>query len=260
MPTIRAKVEKAQSVFPCKPNRDDADGIKWPAISDGWLQKLQARHGLKLRGVQCEAASASKKVVEEGREALRTVTAQYIFNMEESTFSYCAVPATTVSKALISGRKAVKKRLTAALTTYEDSSSKVPLLFVGTSKQPCCFGNCSAALLGVDYTYSRKTWGTTGLNRALRFLPDYFNDKMRDENRRTYSFSRTMLRRAEFLSRSRTSLCTSYRLTRQLTSNSKTLKLSKRSRASSSTFERLALLTNSTSYWSAMAKSQARRS
>nr|CCA17191.1 AlNc14C31G2892 [Albugo laibachii Nc14] len=68
-------------------------------LSDGWLQKLQGRHGLKPRRVQGKATSERAADVDEGRPALRIIISKYSprnnFNIDESAYFYCMVPSTS---------------------------------------------------------------------------------------------------------------------------------------------------------------------
>lgn len=182
--TIRAKAEKIRTVLLLTPSHRDDDRLKSLRFSDGWIQKLQKRHDIKPRRVHGEAASASALVVAEGRAALKALTSQYkpqdIFNMDESAYFYCTAATASVSRKSIAGRKKVKKRLTVALTTNADGSTRLPLLFVGTARQPRCFGGRSATELGVEYTSSAKGWMTTTL--FCGWL-EKFNERMKNEER-----------------------------------------------------------------------------
>lgn len=184
--TIRAKAEKIRAALMLAPAYVSDQRLESLIFSNGWIQKLLQRHGMKARRVHGEAASARLKDVEDGRAELRAVTSEYsprdIFNLDESAYFYCMAPSTTVSKDSMSGRKKLKKRLTVAIAANADGSCKLPLLFVGTARQPRCFGKSTASELGVDYTSSAKGWMTSAL---FRVWLEHFNEKMRAEGRQT---------------------------------------------------------------------------
>ena len=75
----------------------------------------------------------------------------------------------------------VKKHLTVAIACNVDGSTKLSLLFVGSSRQPQCFSRKSASELGVDYASTAKAWMPTQLFQSWVCG---FSDKMREEGRR----------------------------------------------------------------------------
>ena len=73
--------------------------------------------------------------VESGRIALEEITMGYerdALKMDETTIFYCSIPVKSITKDRISGRKHQKKRLTVALCSNADGTTKLPLLFVGS--------------------------------------------------------------------------------------------------------------------------------
>nr|CCA24636.1 PREDICTED: similar to tigger transposable element derived 4 putative [Albugo laibachii Nc14] len=100
--------------------------------------------------------------------------------MDESAYFYCTVSSTSVSCSSVAGRKKIKERLTIATTTNAYGSFQVPLLFLGTAKNPRCFGNHTVAELGINYTNAAKGWMTTTIFRTWL---GYFNDTMRSQDR-----------------------------------------------------------------------------
>ena len=89
-------------------------------------------------------------------------------------------PTKSISKSSFPGRKSSKKRLTVVLTSNRDGSFKLPLLFVGTARQPRCFKGKSAEELGLDYANIAKGWMNTQL---FRHWIESFNETMKSENR-----------------------------------------------------------------------------
>lgn len=142
------------------------------------------RHGLKARRVHGKAASAPKKAVKDGRAQLQELTSQYkpsdVFNLDKSAFFYCTAASTTISKSNIAYRKKQKKRLTVAIASNTDGSTKLPLMFVSTARRPRCFGSISTAELGVDYTSAPKGWMTAELFGAWL---QHFDAQMREDGR-----------------------------------------------------------------------------
>lgn len=182
--TIREKAMKIREDIVNDVNATADNALLQLSFSNGWLQKFLLRHGLKSRRLHGEAASVSAEVVECGRIAVQSVTAGYAkrdtFNMDETAFFYCVVPNTSVTKNNIFGRKNVKKRLTVALASNADGSFKLPLLFVGTARQPRCFKGKKCEELGVDYVSAPKGWMNTQLFRAW---VNKFNEAMQGEAR-----------------------------------------------------------------------------
>lgn len=63
-----------------------------------------------------------------------------------------------------------------------DGSEKLPLLGVGSARQPRCFYGRSSEQLGVDYTSSTIGW----MNRMLfQTWVEEFNERMKREGRHT---------------------------------------------------------------------------
>lgn len=154
------------------------------SFSNGWLYKFQLRHSLSSKRVHGEAASADLAAVRDGRAALQILTASYarrdIFNLDETAYFYCAPPRASISARPLSGRKISKKRITVAIACNSDGTTKLPLLFVGSSRQPRCFKGKSSTELGIDYASTPKAWMNTELFQSWVVR---FNEKMRAEDR-----------------------------------------------------------------------------
>lgn len=181
--TIREKASKIrEGLIAAAP--DSSEALAALRFSNGWLGRFLKRHGLSSRRLHGEAASANQEAVKQGRKDLKKITQGYakrdVFNMDETAYFYCSVPSRSISTRQLSGRKMVKKRLTVAIACNADGSTKLPLLFVGSSRQPRCFRGKSASELGVDYASTAKAWMTTQLFQSW---VNGFNDEMREEGR-----------------------------------------------------------------------------
>lgn len=182
--TIREKAAKIRDELIAATSPAAAGAMKTMAFSNGWLGKFMNGHHLTSRHVQGEAASVDLSAVEKGRAALQQITQAYarrdVFNMDETAYFYCTPPNRTISSHQVSGRKNPKKRLTVAVACNPDGSTKLRLLFIGSSRQPRCFHGKSCVELGVDYTSTAKAWMNTQL---FNCWVARFNDAMRAEGR-----------------------------------------------------------------------------
>ncbi|KAH9152750.1 hypothetical protein AeRB84_004881 [Aphanomyces euteiches] len=164
--------------------QDDIDRLQSATFSNGWLHRFQKRNNLKSRRVYGEAASASEEAVNNGRAQLIEVTRGYekrnIFNLDETAYFYCMAQTKTICTSRIPGRKKIKKRITVAVTSNADGSCRWPLLFIGTSKQPRCFGQRSPDDLDVDYEATMKGWMTS---IVFSQWIEKFNSRMQNEER-----------------------------------------------------------------------------
>lgn len=183
--TVVAKAEKLRASI-----RHRADPLQRTALdalvfSQGWLSRFQKRHNLSSKRAHGEAASVCAGVVEEGRKKLQDVTQGYerrdVFNMDETAFFFCSAPSRTISTERIAGRKQIKKRLTVAVCSNADGTTKLPLLFVGAVQKPRCFLGKSAAELGLQYERTAKGWMTS---RLFEQWLSEFDSQMRVEKRR----------------------------------------------------------------------------
>jgi len=63
----------------------------------------------------------------------------------------------------MSGKKKEKFRITLGLACNADGSEKMPAIYIGKSKQPCCFGKKSPEAHGFYYRNNKTAWMTTVL-------------------------------------------------------------------------------------------------
>ncbi|EGZ29932.1 hypothetical protein PHYSODRAFT_470975 [Phytophthora sojae] len=103
------------------------------SLSDGWLTKFEKRHGLRLRQLHDEAASADPKSVEAGRQRLQELVELYdpcdVYNMDETGLCYAMAPARSIGTKGKRGVKKSKIRITIALTANADGSDAFPPLY-----------------------------------------------------------------------------------------------------------------------------------
>ncbi|KAH9132949.1 hypothetical protein LEN26_002536 [Aphanomyces euteiches] len=183
-PTIRAKAVNIRDRL-LRDNESGMSSLQSATFSNGWLHRFQMRHNLKSRRVFGEAASASKNAVDVGRNELLQVTRDFepcnIFNLDETAYFYCTSQSRVICSTSMPGRKKVKKRITVAVTSNADGSCKWPLLFIGMSKQPRCFGSRTADQLDFEYRATKKGWMT---GSVFATWVEQFNERMHGEGRR----------------------------------------------------------------------------
>ncbi|RHZ01826.1 hypothetical protein DYB35_012803 [Aphanomyces astaci] len=154
-------------------------------FAKGWLYKFQRKHGFRSMIQHGEAASVPPEQVQEGRKKVLHETSGYnssdIYNMDETAFFFCLSPHRSITRNRLPGTKKSKKRITVALTTNADGSDLVDPLFVGSAKQPRCFGGLSGRDLGFEYQASKKAW----MNGQIfsTYLSD-LNERMATANRK----------------------------------------------------------------------------
>ena len=73
-----------------------------------------------------------------------------IWNAEEFGQMYKIHPNSTVGTGRLPENKKNKYRLSYLACAHADGSEKFPMLVIGRSKKPKCFGNHSAAALGFN--------------------------------------------------------------------------------------------------------------
>ncbi|RLN53933.1 hypothetical protein BBJ28_00025266, partial [Nothophytophthora sp. Chile5] len=117
------------------------DGPSALKLSNGWLYRLQKRHGISLKRKHGEAASVDENEVPKGRAKMRRLTLPYarsdIYNMDETSFFFRSDVKTTLStKKKVSGKKDPKNRITLALAVNADGTDKLPSLYIGSAAVP----------------------------------------------------------------------------------------------------------------------------
>ena len=113
-----------------------------------------------------------------------------MFNADEFGRFYQAAPIRTIGPARLDGRKVRKERLTFLVCTNADGSEKYPLMVIGRSKHPRCFGSLSPTKRGFDYHSNSKAWMNTELFCEWLHRFDCYIGKT---NNRKYCFYQTVL-------------------------------------------------------------------
>ncbi|POW18762.1 hypothetical protein PSHT_05563 [Puccinia striiformis] len=157
---------------------------EWLNLSQGWLTRFKARHGLQSFTKHGEAAQADKEVIAEERtrvsELIQGFARKDIWNMDETRLFYSMPPDRGLAKEKCSGLKASKTRITIAVTTNSDGSEKLPLLIIGKWAKPKAFKKKSGLSLGFDYHFNKRAWMTTEI---FHEWIGRFNCEMRSQKR-----------------------------------------------------------------------------
>ena len=121
------------------------EALKRFKASDGWLRGWERRYGVSWGKLSGEAASVDMEVVAQGREDLIKILEEYqpdaIYNLDEAALFYQLPP----DKSLMSskqerGTKRSKTRVTLVFVLNMNGQDKFPVLLIGKSKRPKCFG------------------------------------------------------------------------------------------------------------------------
>lgn len=104
-------------------------------------------------------------LVEAERRRMREVLAAFAqrdrWNFDESSFFAFAPPDRGLALKQMSGKKRSKFRVSLGFACNADGSEKMPLVFIGKSKQPWCFKAKSPTQQGFYYRNNKKAWMTS---------------------------------------------------------------------------------------------------
>jgi hypothetical protein len=157
----------------CRRHIELLNGHEMPTFSDGWLDNLMRRNGLKCRIMNGEAGSVdmtSDHILTE-IDRIRGVITKYplkdIFNFDETGLFYRQAPQKTISLEEVSGSKVNKDRLTIGFMCSAEGEKVEPVI-IGKAKQPQSFKKKSGkykkrysiSINKTDCTnvYSRNVW------------------------------------------------------------------------------------------------------
>ncbi|KAE9043477.1 hypothetical protein PR003_g20689 [Phytophthora rubi] len=111
-------------------------------------------HG-ELGAVDLEAAAPDHERL---RGIIATYSHSYIYNMDETGFFYANVPRGSMCIREAPPLKQSKSRITLVVCTNATGTHKLPLIFIGKSRQPRWIKNKPA---DIDYKSTTKAWMDT---------------------------------------------------------------------------------------------------
>ena len=140
--------------------------------SSGWLWRFCQRHSIRQLSLQGEKLSADKPAadrfipefqafVKDGGYSL-----DQVFNCDETGLYYKLLPQKSLAahfEKTADGRKTQKERVTINACSNATGKIKLPLLFIGKSKNPRCFKNVDRDRLPVVYANQKNAWVDTVL-------------------------------------------------------------------------------------------------
>ena len=136
-------------------------------FSNGWLDRFKKRNGFKSFMSHGESADAYEFAISQELPFKCQKASEYalndIFNADEFGLFYQAAPIRTIGPARLDGRKVRKERLTFLVCANADGTEKYPLMVIGRSKHPRCFGFLSPTQRGFGYHSNSKDWMNTEL-------------------------------------------------------------------------------------------------
>jgi hypothetical protein len=130
--------------------------------SMGWVASFCRTYQIKEYRRHGEAGSVDLEGVEAERRRLAPILAKYAkkdqFNADETGLFAYASPDRTLSTHAMSGKKQDKFRITLLFTANADGSEKLPIFFIGKSKQPRAFKKKTPLQRGFHYRNNKKAW------------------------------------------------------------------------------------------------------
>ena len=154
--------------------------------SNGWLNRWQKRHNVRLATLSGEAADVSEETVEDWRKRLKSICEGYsranIFNADETGLFYRALPTRSmVAKGdEARGGKKSKERISVLLACSCEGEKLIPFV-IGNSAKPRCFRRLASLLcLPVTYSSNKKAWMTSQLFKQWL---DKVNNRMIQQHR-----------------------------------------------------------------------------
>ncbi len=133
-----------------------------------------------------EFGNVDLECVKQWKSSLKTLMIIYdlknVFNMDETSFFFCALPDSTLShvKQSCKGGKQGKDWIIVVLTCFALGEKLLPWI-IGKSENPRAFRGQDMSKLKIKYTNSAKAWMTNLIfNRYLKELDEYFKRKRRN--------------------------------------------------------------------------------
>lgn len=144
------------------------DTAKVFSASTGFQWRFCKRFGIRNLAIAGEKLNADQPAASETIEEFPSLIEGYsldqIFNCDETGLCYRMLPSKTLAGAQekrADGMKKAKDRVTVNACANVTGSIKVPLLFIGKSKNPRCFKGISHSDLPVVYRNQRNAWVDT---------------------------------------------------------------------------------------------------
>lgn len=133
--------------------------------SPGWLRNFKKRNGLSSKVMSGESASVPEEDCQNYiNDVLPGLLENYsendVFNADETGLFWRCLPNKTLAfkKEDCHGGKQSKERITVLVAANMSGTEKLPLLIIGKSKKPHCFGKTGVKSLPVTYTNNKKAW------------------------------------------------------------------------------------------------------
>ncbi|KIJ04375.1 hypothetical protein PAXINDRAFT_122841 [Paxillus involutus ATCC 200175] len=134
---------------------------------DGWIAPFCRAYKIKEYRRHGEAGSVDTDAVAIERARVQKILATFPpkdrFNFDETSLFALAPPDRGLATKQMSGKKKEKFRITLGLAANADGSEKLPLIYIGKSKKPRCFGNKTPQSCGFYYRNNKKAWMTAEL-------------------------------------------------------------------------------------------------
>ncbi|XP_043266524.1 jerky protein homolog-like [Venturia canescens] len=147
--------------------------------SHGWLAKWKKRNPVKNLKITGEKLSADEETANRYKQKFSELVAEkelkraQVFNMDETGLMYKSTPKRTfvpADETQASGGKKQLERITIATCCNADGSFKLPLIFIGKSKNPHCLRNIDKNKLPVWYRNQTNAW------MNLEIFEEWFKD------------------------------------------------------------------------------------
>ncbi|GFR58720.1 tigger transposable element-derived protein [Elysia marginata] len=132
-------------------------------MSGGWLDRFKLRHGIVMKAVSGEAASAKRVDTTAWEAELQDILKKFeprdIYNADETGLFYKCLPNKSLAfqGETCTGQKVPKDRIS-LLCAANLAGEKLPLLAIGKYEKPRCFKNIRT--LPVTYRSNMKAWMT----------------------------------------------------------------------------------------------------
>jgi hypothetical protein len=134
------------------------------SLSNGWLESLKSRMGLRQHHYHGEAASAPVDLLAAEVTRVRGLMQDYApcdcLNFDETALFFRLAPDKGLATCQMAGVKGDKVRISIGLCANQDGSEKLPPLIIGRARRPRAFGKKQGAELGFDYWWNTKAWMT----------------------------------------------------------------------------------------------------